>query len=167
MDKYTRNAVFSELKEYCTFANETDFIEVTEWFNGEGFDVEIQNIDGKERSRFQLTWGEFDGLKGLVEELEEGEETQEPQESAKVLYVENLDGTTGKIGYESHSFYLELSKPFSNGDVLRYPHELYLTVKGKALTGENGGYVHTVEKDDKYAYIPEEWTTDVEVFKVN
>ncbi len=49
MDKYKKKAVFSYLKKYDYIANEQDFIEVTEWKNGEGFDVEIV---GKLSTRF-------------------------------------------------------------------------------------------------------------------
>lgn len=66
MDKYTKKAVFSYLKKYDHIANEEDFIEVTEWKNGEGFDVEIV---GKLSIRFQLTWGEYTALKKLVKKL--------------------------------------------------------------------------------------------------
>jgi len=67
MDKYTRKAVFSYLKKYDHIANEQDFIEVTEWKNGEGFDVEIV---GKLSTRFQLTRGEYTALKKLVKKLD-------------------------------------------------------------------------------------------------
>ena len=67
MDKYTRKAVFSELKKYDPIANDNDFIELTEWKNGEGFDVEIV---GKLSTRFQLTWGEYTALKNLVKKLD-------------------------------------------------------------------------------------------------
>jgi hypothetical protein len=66
MDKYKREAVFSKLKEYDHLADERDFIEVTEWKNGEGFDVEIVS---KLSTRFQLTWGEFTALKKLVKKI--------------------------------------------------------------------------------------------------
>ena len=66
MDKYTKKAVFSELKKYDYIAGEGDFIEVTEWKNGEGFDVEIV---GKLSTRFQLTWGGYTALKKLVKKL--------------------------------------------------------------------------------------------------
>jgi len=67
MDKYNKKAVFSNLKKYDFIANEDDFIEVTEWKNGDGFDVDIV---GKLSTRFQLTWGEFTALEKLVKELE-------------------------------------------------------------------------------------------------
>jgi len=67
MNKYTRKAVFICLKKYDHTANEQDFIEVTEWKNGEGFDVEIV---GKLSTRFQLTWGEYTALKKLIKKLD-------------------------------------------------------------------------------------------------
>ena len=67
MEKYNRKAVFSYLKKYDNLAGEHDFIEITEWNNGEGFDVEIT---GKLSSRFQLTWGEFKALKKLINKIE-------------------------------------------------------------------------------------------------
>jgi hypothetical protein len=54
MNKYKRKAIFTELKGFCPFADKGDYIEVTEWYNGEGFDVEVH---GKMGARFQLTWG--------------------------------------------------------------------------------------------------------------
>ena len=67
MEKYNRKAVFSYLKKYDYLAGEHDFIEITEWNNGEGFDVEIT---GKLTTRFQLTWGEFKALKKLINKIE-------------------------------------------------------------------------------------------------
>jgi len=66
INKYERKAVFTRLKPYCGFADEHDFIEVCEWKNGEGFDVEIS---GKLHSRFQMTFGEFQALKKLVKKI--------------------------------------------------------------------------------------------------
>jgi len=59
-----RKAVFSELKGYCIHAGENDFIEVTNWSNGEGCDVCIDHKNGQER--FSLTFGEFDLLTVLM-----------------------------------------------------------------------------------------------------
>lgn len=68
MDKYTRKAVFSELQKYDPIANDNDFIEVIEWKNGDGFDVQIA---GKFSTRFfELTWGEYTAIKKLVKELD-------------------------------------------------------------------------------------------------
>ena len=60
MKEYTRTAKFTELKNYDHLAKDNDFMEVTEWHNGEGFDVAIGD------KHFQLTWGEFEALQALV-----------------------------------------------------------------------------------------------------
>lgn len=60
MEFYNRKAVYAPLKEYCHLAKEHSFMEVTEWHNGEGFDV---SIDDK---HFNLTYGEFELLSVLV-----------------------------------------------------------------------------------------------------
>ncbi|MBC8321124.1 MAG: hypothetical protein H8E34_10410 [Bacteroidetes bacterium] len=68
MEKYKRNSVFDLLKEYCYLSKEHDFIEVTEWHNGDGFDVDI---GGDTLSlRFQLTWGQFKALKKLAKKFD-------------------------------------------------------------------------------------------------
>lgn len=67
IDTYKRKTVFTRLKPYCYFAGEDDFIEVCEWKNGEGFDVEVS---GKLQERFQLTYGEFQALKKLVKKID-------------------------------------------------------------------------------------------------
>lgn len=61
MKTYTRDAKFTELKPYCHFAKDDDFMEVTEWYNGEGFDVVIGN-----EQKFSLTDGQFQALIALV-----------------------------------------------------------------------------------------------------
>lgn len=61
-----RKAKFLDLKAYCVFAKEHDFIEVTEWINGEGFDVTISNAGGVINKTLSLTVGEFEALTVLV-----------------------------------------------------------------------------------------------------
>ena len=70
IETYKRKTLFSELKQFDVTAKENDFIEVTEWFNGEGFDVEVS--DGLNQ-RFQMTFSTFDALKKLVNKLDENE----------------------------------------------------------------------------------------------
>jgi hypothetical protein len=64
-----RRAIFSELVGYCPSAKEGkgDFIEVTEWTNGEGFDIVVSNVTMN--TKFSLTHGEFKLLKKLVKYL--------------------------------------------------------------------------------------------------
>lgn len=49
------------LKPFCHFADENGFIEVTEWKNGEGVDVNIAS-QGTELRQFSLTYGELELL---------------------------------------------------------------------------------------------------------
>ena len=49
MKEYTRTSKFTELKNYDHLSKDDDFIEITEWYNGEGFDVVIND------KQFQLT----------------------------------------------------------------------------------------------------------------
>ena len=67
-----RRAAFAALNEYCTFSmgerkGKDDFVEVTEWSNVEGVDVEIHDVDGKHK--FMLTYGQFDAIKACVKEI--------------------------------------------------------------------------------------------------
>jgi hypothetical protein len=61
MKTYERKSKFTELKPYDHFAKDDDFMEVTEWYNGEGFDVCIG-----ETQKFSLTDGQFQALVALV-----------------------------------------------------------------------------------------------------
>ena len=61
-----RNAVHIEnLNEYCHLSDKNDSMEVTEWINGEGWDVVIQNKDSGEQ-RFSLTYGQYSALQVLL-----------------------------------------------------------------------------------------------------
>ena len=60
MKTYNRKATFTLLKPYCYFAQPEDFIEVTEWHNGEGIDVTINTKSGEKH--ISLTHGEFEAL---------------------------------------------------------------------------------------------------------
>lgn len=64
METYNRKATFEELKKYCYLSKDNDFIEVTEWKNGDGFDIELNCH--REIQRFSLTHGEFQLLTILV-----------------------------------------------------------------------------------------------------
>jgi hypothetical protein len=52
-----RRSVFTTLKEYCHCSAENDFMEVTEWTNGEGFDVTVSRVNGEDV--FKLSHGEL------------------------------------------------------------------------------------------------------------
>jgi len=61
---YQRDSLFTELQEFDFFAKEHDFMEVTHWYNGEGFDVMLSTSSGEQR--FSLSWGEYAALLALV-----------------------------------------------------------------------------------------------------
>jgi len=67
IEYYDRKAVFSELKEYCIMAKDHDFIEITEWRNGEGFDINVSSSLGNQI--ISLTEGEFKLIKKMVKQL--------------------------------------------------------------------------------------------------
>jgi hypothetical protein len=68
VNEYQRNSIFAKLKQYCTFSfnKDSDYIEVTEWANGDGFDVDIET---SQRQRFQLSWGQYKALKNLINNI--------------------------------------------------------------------------------------------------
>ena len=74
IQKYTRESTVANLKDYCYHAKDKDaFMEVTEWVNGEGFDIVIN--DGRDNKHFTLTYGELDLLNILVTYKESKDES--------------------------------------------------------------------------------------------
>ena len=59
-----RRAVLSKLKPYCLHAGPPDIMEVTEWSNGEGYDIVIDRKGDTER--FSLTHSEWELLTVLM-----------------------------------------------------------------------------------------------------
>lgn len=53
-----------ELRLYCYLASDGDTIEVTEWTNGEGYDVAIISMHGDRH--FSITDGELQALNVLI-----------------------------------------------------------------------------------------------------
>ena len=64
---YKLNAAFAELRHFDHFAKPHDFIEVSLWRNGEGFDAHLSTHADR---TIHLTWDEFNALKKLVKELD-------------------------------------------------------------------------------------------------
>jgi len=64
MEKYKRKSVFENLMKYDTLANKDDYIELTEWNNGEGFDVDVNG-----KTNFPLTYGQYKAIRKLLKEL--------------------------------------------------------------------------------------------------
>jgi len=67
MEKYKRKAVFCNLKEYEFSCKEHSYIEITEWKNGEGIDINAYNYSDRTIS---ISYGEFKLIKKLVKELD-------------------------------------------------------------------------------------------------
>ena len=67
--RYKLDAAFANLREFDCLAKPDDFIEVSLWHNGEGFDTHLSSSTGEQSIR--LSWGEFKALKKLVKELDQ------------------------------------------------------------------------------------------------
>ena len=59
-----RRSLYSLLKPYSYHASGDDYIEVTEWSNGDGYDVVIDRRRGIER--FSISYGELELLQVLM-----------------------------------------------------------------------------------------------------
>lgn len=69
MKIYNRKSITDNLSKYCTCSNgDNDFIEVTQWANGEGIDIMIHS-NGQDKS-FLLTYGELEAINYLKMSLD-------------------------------------------------------------------------------------------------
>ena len=65
IETFKRNTVYSLLKGYCHMGKDDhSFMEVTEWYSGEGFDITIN--DGYTEQKFSLTHGQYQLLQVLI-----------------------------------------------------------------------------------------------------
>lgn len=72
MEIKNRKTIFDDLNKYDVLSNgENDYIEITEWSNGEGFDIHI-NTKWKNQT-FSLSYGELDAINYLIKCLEYNE----------------------------------------------------------------------------------------------
>ena len=55
-----RKSINDNLRKYDHLAKENSFIEITEWGNGEGWDITIDD------RMMSLTWGQLDAIKYLT-----------------------------------------------------------------------------------------------------
>lgn len=67
INTYKLKAVSADLNRFDPLAKPDDFIEVSEWYNGEGFNIIINN------RMFCLTYGEFDAIHYLIDSLKYSE----------------------------------------------------------------------------------------------
>ena len=70
-----RKSIHDDLKKYCVLAKDNDHIEVTEWTNGEGWDITIND------KIISLTWGELNAINYLTKALEYEEIKQRKDET--------------------------------------------------------------------------------------
>lgn len=63
MEHYNRNTVSDSLRKYDFLAKDDEFIEVCEWYNGEGWDIRIND------TMISLTEGQLDAINYLVKSL--------------------------------------------------------------------------------------------------
>ena len=64
MEQYSLKAITDKLSKYDYLCNDdTDFIEITEWHNGEGFDVSTNN------KHFSISYGLLDAINYLTQTL--------------------------------------------------------------------------------------------------
>lgn len=64
-----RRSLSIELKNYCCFSTEYDFIEATEWVNGSGWDIQLSSKLGTQN--IMMTHGELQALNVLINYKEE------------------------------------------------------------------------------------------------
>ena len=63
---YKLDTAFAELRDFDPLAMPQDFIEVSLWHNGEGFEAYLS----RDNQTIRLTWSEFKALKKLLKELD-------------------------------------------------------------------------------------------------
>lgn len=72
MKEHKRTSRWVELKKYEHTAKCDDFLEVTEWANGEGFDLHLSRGE----QVISMTWGEFTAMqKALGDWIDQPEST--------------------------------------------------------------------------------------------
>ncbi len=59
-----RKSIYDDLQKYDCLKSKSSFIEITEWTNGEGWDITI------DEKMFSLTYGEFEAIKYLTKILD-------------------------------------------------------------------------------------------------
>lgn len=65
MKFYKLNSVMDSLKKYNCLAKDNSYISITEWSNGEGFDITISD-----KSIMSLTRGELDAIDFLIKSID-------------------------------------------------------------------------------------------------
>jgi hypothetical protein len=74
-----RKSTFVDLEDFCHHSlgdrkGKGDFLEVTEWSNGDGYDIHIEDVNGP--LRFMLTWGQFEAMKKCIKAIDKSHSTK-------------------------------------------------------------------------------------------
>jgi len=64
MEISSRKSISDDLQKYDHLKNKSSFIEITEWTNGEGWDIAINE------KMFNLTYGELEAINYLIKALD-------------------------------------------------------------------------------------------------
>ena len=64
MEKYKLNSINEDLRKFDYLAKEHDYIEVTEWHNGEGWNIDLNG------TTIQLTDGQLKAINYLTQTLD-------------------------------------------------------------------------------------------------
>lgn len=64
MEILERKSISDNLRKYDHLAKDNDYIEVTEWSNGEGWDITLNE------QVISLTWGQLDAIDYLIKHLQ-------------------------------------------------------------------------------------------------
>lgn len=59
-----KKSIYDDLQKYDCLKSKSSFIEITEWTNGEGWDITI------DEKTFNLTYGELEAINYLVKALD-------------------------------------------------------------------------------------------------
>ena len=69
--KYKRNTIMADLGDFCYLSAKDAYIEITEWNNGEGYDIIVNSF---QCNTISLTRGELKAIRKLTKLLNKEEE---------------------------------------------------------------------------------------------
>lgn len=68
MERNERKSINDSLKKYTYSGDDSDFIEITEWTNGEGIDISISLVNGNDKN-YSLSYDELEAINYLSKSL--------------------------------------------------------------------------------------------------
>ncbi len=67
IEDYNRKSLFALTNDWDILSSEHDYLEVTEWHNGEGVDVNIYSKEGTQM--FSMTFGQYKLFKKMMKQI--------------------------------------------------------------------------------------------------